>query len=485
LTNGAPALVHRQPSLSTKLFYGFGSVAFGVKDNGFAFFLLLYYNQVLGLPERLVGFAIMTALILDAFCDPIIGYVSDHFRSRWGRRHPFMYFSALPVAASYVLLWNPPEGLSQNGLLIYLVAVSILVRTMITFYEIPSSSLVAELTDDYDDRTTILSYRYFFGWWGGLAMSILAYSFFLQPDAEYATGVLNPDGYRAYGTASSIVMAIAILTSALGTHSYIPYLRQPSERPHGFVATYRELLATFSNRSFIALFCAAIFLAMAAGLMASLSIYFNTYFWELSSTEISILVMGNFISAVIAVAVAPRLSRHYGKRSGAVRTALMLLVIGPIPVVLRLLGWFPENGSPALVPILFVANLAAVALIIVFGVMMSSMVADVVEDSEMTTGRRSEGTFFAANSFVQKAVSGIGVFLSTLLLNVIGFPRDAQPGAVDPEVVRTLGIVYVPFLGVVVVIVIAFLSMYRINRAGHETNLRKLAERRAASSTAP
>jgi len=477
-----PAAVHRQPSLTTKLFYGFGSVAFGVKDNGFAFFLLLYYNQVLGLPERWVGLGIMAALMLDACLDPIIGYLSDHFRSRWGRRHPFMYFAALPVAFSYALLWNPPRGLSQHGLLAYLVVVAVGVRAMITLYEIPSSSLVAELTDDYDERTTILGYRYFFGWWGGLTMSVLAYLVFLQPDATHATGVLNPAGYRMYGIVSAVIMAIAILTSAMGTHSYIPYLRQPSERPHGFVATYRELITTLSNPSFIALFWAGLFLAMAAGLMAALSIYFNTYFWELSSTQILYIVLGNFASAAIAMMIAPHVSQRWGKRSGAVRTALALVLVGPVPVILRLLDWFPANGSRALVPLLFVANLASVTLIIVFSVMMSSMIADVVEDSEMTTGRRSEGTFFAANSFVQKAVSGIGVFLSTVLLSAIGFPRDAQPGAVDADVVRSLGMVYVPFLLVVLLIVTGFLSRYRISRAGHEENLKQLAERRAGGA---
>src|SRR5262245_12464077 len=98
----------RAPKLWTKLAYGIGSVAFGVKDNGFTIFLLLFYNQVLGLPEAWVGFAIMTALMLDAVIDPFIGYVSDHLRSRWGRRHPFMYAAALPVAVAYYVLWSPP-----------------------------------------------------------------------------------------------------------------------------------------------------------------------------------------------------------------------------------------------------------------------------------------------------------------------------------------------------------------------------------------
>jgi Na+/melibiose symporter-like transporter len=92
--------------------------------------------------------------------------------------------------------------------------------------------------------------------------------------------------------------------------------------------------------------------------------------------------------------------------------------------------------------------------------------------------------FFAVNSFVQKAVSGIGIFVSTLVLRAIDFPADAKPGAVDPEVIRSLGVVYVPLLGVLIVIVIGFLRAYRITRAGHEANLRRLAERRAEVAAA-
>ena len=74
--------------LSTKLFYGLGSVAYGVKDNGFSAFLLLFYNQVLGLPAPWVGAAIGIALVVDSVLDPVIGQISDNWRSRWGRRHP-------------------------------------------------------------------------------------------------------------------------------------------------------------------------------------------------------------------------------------------------------------------------------------------------------------------------------------------------------------------------------------------------------------
>jgi MFS family permease len=111
--------------------YGLGAVAFGVKDNGFSFFLLLYYNQVLGLPESWVGLGIMLALMADAVFDPVVGYLSDHLHSRWGRRHPFLYASAVPAAVAYWFLWNPPTGLSHESLLAYFLVVSVLVRVFV------------------------------------------------------------------------------------------------------------------------------------------------------------------------------------------------------------------------------------------------------------------------------------------------------------------------------------------------------------------
>ena len=153
----APAAAPRLGRFGVKLFYGLGSVAFGVKDNGFQVLLLLFYNQALGLDARLAGLAIMVALVFDAFVDPIIGYVSDRLRTPWGRRHPLMYAAALPVAFSYLLLFSPPAGFHQAQLFVYLLCTSILVRFFISVYEIPSSALVAELTEGYDERTSFLT----------------------------------------------------------------------------------------------------------------------------------------------------------------------------------------------------------------------------------------------------------------------------------------------------------------------------------------
>jgi Na+/melibiose symporter-like transporter len=470
----------RRVDSATKVLYGLGAVAFGVKDNGFSFFLLLYYNQVLGLPHAWVGLAIMLALMVDAVVDPVIGHLSDHLHARWGRRHPFMYASALPVAVVYWLLWNPPAQAAPTALLAFFLLVSVVVRIAISTYEIPSASLAPELTQHYDERTSLISYRYFFGWWGGLGMTVLAYAVFLQPDALHPVGVLNPEGYRRYGLVAATLMLLAMLVSAIGTHRFIPYLRKPAAKPLGLRGIFRELGETLSNRSFLALFGAGVFASMAAGLQAALQIYINTYFWELSSNQISVLVLSAFASAVMAFLVAPILSRRFGKKRAVIGVSLVGVAIGPLPILLRLLNLFPANGSATLVPALFVFNLLTIMLVILVGILSSSMSADIVEDSEISTGRRSEGVFVAANAFVQKAVSGVGIFSSTLLLSVIGFPSAAQPGAVDPLVVRRLGLVYAPALIVLYLVAIGFLATYRISRDRHLANLEKLTQKAGA-----
>lgn len=469
-------MVRSDLSTRTKILYGLGSVAYGVKDNGFQFFLLLYYNQVLGLPEAWVGVGIMLALLVDAVIDPLVGYLSDHWRSRWGRRHPFMYAAVLPVAGAYWLLWSPPAGLTQAQLFAYFVAVAILVRVLITFYEIPSASLLPELTSHYDERTSILAFRFFFGWWGGLGMAVLAYTAFLQPDATHATGVLNPAGYRHYGIAASLIMLATMLISTVGTHEHIPRLRRPPARHAlGIGGIFRHLVETLSNRSFLALFCAGVFAAIGVGLSSALTIYVNTYFWELTSAQLSVLTLPLFLSAFLAVVVAPALSVRLGKKRAAVAVSISALLVGPAPITLRLLGLFPPNDTPMLLPAVLLFNVVSVTLLITSSILTASMVADLAEDSEVTTGRRSEGVFVAANMFVQKAVSGIGIFASSLLLGAVGFPRDARPGGVDPAVIWRLGFLYVTLLVTVYTIAIAFLSTYRISRESHARNLERLA----------
>ena len=195
----------------------------------------------------------------------------------------------------------------------------------------------------------------------------------------------------------------------------------------------------------------------------------------MSSDEIAILTLGPFISSTIALVVAPIMSKRMGKRQAALLVYGLAIALAPMAIAGRLLGLMPLNGSPALLPTLFFFTVIEVGLIVTASILMSSMVADTVEESQLVTGRRSEGVFFAARSFIQKSVHGIGVLAATAMLTAIGFPEDAKPGAVSADIVTDLGLVYIPVLMVLYVISLAFVAGYRISRAAHEANLEKLA----------
>ncbi len=263
----------RRLSFSTRFFYGFGSVAFGVKDNGFSYFLAFFYAQVVGVPAQTVGLAIMLALVIDAFIDPIVGQLSDNTRSRWGRRHPWMYGAAIPVAVSYLLLWHPPKGWETQSLVAYLVCTAIFIRSFISCYEIPSAALAAELTTEYDERTRLLSYRYLFGWIGGLAMYGLALAVFLKPTAQYPVGQLNPEGYANYGMFAGGLMLFAILVTAVGTHRQIPFLRDPPQQRVTLGRLAREMFGTLANRNFLMILASSFFLYAGIGLGFSINLY--------------------------------------------------------------------------------------------------------------------------------------------------------------------------------------------------------------------
>jgi len=462
-------------SLSTKFFYGFGSIAFGVKDQGFSYFLLFFYNQVLGAPSEMIGGAIAIALFFDAFADPIVGQISDNLRSRWGRRHPFMYASAVPVAAAYFLLWNPPH-LSPRTLFFYLVGIIIVVRTFISMYEIPSSALVAELTPDYDQRTSFLGYRYLFGWLGGLAMTLLAFGVFFTATKRYPVGQLNPEGYVKYSIAACALMVFAILVTSVGTHKFVPYFTVPPKRAVSLLRIFREMTQTLKNRSFIVLSVSALFSAIAAGTLTALNNYFNTFFWGLSAQQILLLNILVIAAPVIALFITPAFSSRVGKKPAAMTLWIISTIFYWFPMAARLAGAFPRNGDPWLVPLLAILQTTGTMFSIACSITLSSMLADVVEDSQRVTGRRSEGLFFSANSFVLKAVSGMGILVATQLLTFVHFPAHADPATLDPQIPRNLALAYFPVTFAFYALALGCLSFYRIDRAAHEENLRRLTE---------
>lgn len=472
---GAAAQARREVDLPTRWLYGFGSVAFGVKDNGFSYFLVFFYNQVMGVPAQAIALAALIALLFDACIDPLIGQLSDNLRSPWGRRHPFMYAAAAPFALAYLALWNPPHW-SGSALFVYALVTAIVIRGLSSLFEVPSSALAAEFSTGYEQRSVLLSYRFFFGWVGGLTVNLLAYAVFLAPDAKHRVGQLNPVGYAHYGMAAAAIIFCSILISAIGTHRHIPHLMPPPPRRRLTPAkVLGEMRETLSNRSFLFLLASSLTSAMAAGMAAALNIYFNTFFWEFSARQISYLTIGVYLSAVIALVAVPGLSRRFSKRMVTRAMLVCAVTVGLSPVLLRTVGLMPPNHSPQLLAIIFCTSVAQVAFGIISATAGASMIADVVEELQLKTGRRSEGLFFAASAFVQKAPSGFGIMIASTIVAVVGIAPGTDPSHVPPGVMNHFALIYAPTLVCLYGLSIVLLTGYRITRASHQETLQQLA----------
>lgn len=432
----------RRLGLQSRLSFGIGSIAYGVKDNGFATFLLLFYNQVVGLPANTVGIAIMCALVVEAFVDPAMGFLSDHTRSRWGRRHPWMYASAIPVAVGWLLLWNPPHW-SETATLVYVFGSALMVRIALSAFEIPSSALGPELSSDYDERTRLFSYRYLFGWGGGLAMLSLAYAVFLVPDATHPVGLQNPDGYSRMALWAAGVMAVSIILSSLGLHHEIAHLPKVEKSTESFGAHFAQFRTTVSNRGFLILMAAGVFAYTAQGISFALSNYMYSFVWQFHGTDYQWLSAALLAGAVGAFYLAPRLTRGGNKPRVGMILSFVSAALLVSPYALRLAGLFPEPGSATMLPLLlaiFAANTACSVGAFILG---AAMLADVVEESETRTGQRSEGVFFAGGFFVQKMVGGLGIFMAGTILAFAAFPAAAKPGLVPVATIDRLTIVFI------------------------------------------
>jgi GPH family glycoside/pentoside/hexuronide:cation symporter len=456
-----------------KLVQGFGAVAFGVKDNGFSFFLLIFYNQVLGMDAGLVSLALLIALLVDAVVDPILGNLSDRTYTRWGRRLPWLYAAPIPLAFAWVMLWSPPAGdaPSFGGL----VAIAITVRLLLSACEVPSISLVPEITADYDERTTLFRYRAMGGWIGGLGMMVLAYTVFM-PGPQ---GMLDRDGYLAFGIFGAVLMAVSVIGSALGQHSIVARLPATRPPPFTFRNAFSEITEAFSERAFLIFAVGGLAAYVHQGLTFSITNYLNLFVWQLSRDQLILYPFVLFTSVVLMfVAIGP-LHRRFGKA----RTAALAMVagtsIGVIPFALLLAGFWPQPGSTASTGLFYGFVLFANSLGIISLVSATSMIAEIVESFEERTSRRAEGSFYAGNWLVQKCATGAGIFVSGQIIAFSQLATNAAPGSVPQAVVNDLVIYYCSAIVVLAMIAAWWLARFPISRDDHEQRVNRLAERRA------
>ena len=472
---------------SVKLAFGVGQAAEGLKNTAFGIFLIFYYSQVLDMPASLAGLAVGLAVVVDAFTDPLAGSISDRWKSKHGRRHPFMYASIVPLALAFYFLFDPLVS-GDAALFVWLMVFTNLTRTAMSLYHVPHLALGAELSEDFNERTELVSYRMFFSYIGVLGAIGVGFYGFFAATPEFPRGQLDAEAYPPFALVISVLMAITIFWSAWGTRSAVANLSVRDQPPSLSISevvlnVIRDVVAAMKSVSFRWLFLGVLIVFVMVGVNGGLDVYMVTYFWELDPAASGTFLIAYPIGLLIGSFFCVPFFQRFGKKAGLIFGGLSWPFWQTLPVFLRLVGWFPENGDDMLVPLLVATKAIQGACTVQANVAFGSMVADVADEHEFHTGERQEGIFFAASSFSAKATSGLGNMIAGVALDVIAFPRgpDIQTAAdIPPETLTNLALVYGPFVAAFGFVSIWCYTHYRLTRERHAEILEELGRRRAA-----
>ena len=460
-------MANRQVSIPTKIAYGLGTGLVSVKNNLFHFFFIFYFGNVLGVDQWYIVLATTLALLLDAFSDPIMGQVSDNYRNpKWGRRHKFMLWGILPTAIALVLLFMPPDGLSETALFIWMLVFLLAVRLGLTVFGGPYYSLGAELSSDYNERTNIVSIRELFNTLFNLAVFFFGITVFLPSTEKFENGMMNPDGYGPLVITFAIIGAIGSLIAIIGTRRKIPELNQ---RAMGERTKWTDTFTQFRKASALKSFRTACLgygaLLVLYGIGSALSLYLGVYLWKLPSEQLAIIGLTPILSIVPAVILASFLSAKLDKKPAAIIFVTIYGLCGLLPYILYLNGSLPPTGSTELFQILCLYNAVGYGGLTGAIVVSNSMLADVADEMELAHGKRQEGVLFAAFTFAQKLTFAAGALFAQLALIAIKFPQQLEPSQVAKEYSDGLAYASIVFAIVFVLFAYIYFARYPLTRA--------------------
>lgn len=469
-----------------KFTWSVGSAAETMISYAFNAFNFFFYTNILGLSGTLAGLAVTVALFADAITDPLIGVWSDRFRSKWGRRHPFMFMAPIPVMGALFLIYSPPESFGDLGLFLWLTVLSVTMRSCMTLYHVPHLALGAELSADFTERSRLMAINTLFGAVGGITCAFVAYSYFFAATPEFSNGLLNRAAYPNFAIGAAITGGVIMVYSTWLTMVVVPRLSVNAldVEEFSFKGFIEDCSSAFRNFNYRMLLLGYLLLSATLGVRDTIGLHMNTYYWELLPEQIRYFILALAIAPVLGWILTAPLHSRFEKKPVLIACLIALLIFATMPVLLRMFDLFPTNDSKALLPTLIVFSVTTAVFGVILLVTAMSILADIADEQELQTGRRQEGMFYSARSFFAKASSGFGHLLAGIAIDVIAFPVGAEPGTVPEETVFNLGLIDGPIAVIPGAIAVFFYLRYNLTRKRHADIQAELAERHLSARAA-
>lgn len=393
--------------LKTKIGYGAAEFSNTLTWTMISVIFLFFLTDVVGMEPSFAGLIMMFGTIWDALIDPSVGILSDRIRSRWGRRRPFILAVAVPYGVITWLLFTD-FGLGQSASKIYFMAAIVLYFTCSTLLDVPYTSLAAEMTRDYDERTSLFGFRALFSQIGSIVGAALPW-LIIGALAELC-GSLKA-GWSAMTAGFGLMAIFPILWTWRATRGHEKYSEQTN-------INLKDILdGPLKNRTFlftIGLYAASNVALAAAG---AVMLYFMKYYMKFNETQESAAFLLLFACTIFWIPLINKLSGRFGKRGAFMILISMWAVVQAVGGLLI---------QPSMTVTFFIMVILASGGVITVTMLGWSMIPDAVEVDEFKTGRRREGMYIGIILFSRKVSAALVLWLIGVVLSGIGYTPDKE-----------------------------------------------------------
>lgn len=473
--------------------YATGEGLNSVAMNGIANFALLFYTQVMGMSPELAGLALFLATFWDAITDPVMGTVTDHAKTRFGRRHPFMLVGGVVFSLAFVALWLIPEAFrGEKALFAYLLFVNLVVKTAFTVFIVPYVALGFEMCKRYDDRARLQGVRYGFYMFVNILFGGFGWVLFF-PDGKNADGSLV-DGtrieanYHTMGVVLGVTTLVLVLYCVYATYKHADRQSIRTKAPSGdgigvFLKTFfHDLRDVYSDK--LVWYVFGFFGLAKFSMMVVSQVQMFTYveYMTFTAAQKTFVHTGGMVAFAFGSLVLGGMVKHLDKKKTGM-VAMVISSLGGLGLYAVFIGGLLEpqatiNGFPVSVLVFGVLQMMWWGGCGVLVPLAIAMIADISEIKKWKTGEVTEGRYAAGVSFFLKLANALGLFVTGYMLKYVGYVSGAPAQA--PETIHNIAVT--TFVAGPILMAMSFL-MIRFYPVTHESmsSLRRQYEQQATS----
>lgn len=467
------SVTSKKLDFKTKLAYGAGDLGPAITGNIATFYMMFFFTNVAGIPAGLAGSILMIGKIWDGINDPMVGMLTDKTQSRrWGRRLPWLLYGAIPFAFFFFLQWIVPQFTADKNINVwclfwYYVAIGIVSQAFFTVVNLPYTAMTPELTQDYDERTSLNSFRFTFSIGGSILSLILAKIIFLQIADQQ-------QHYLVLAAVCSVISILSLYWCVYGVRDRIlafeaKRMQLPKEAEIPF---FEQLKIVFSNKPFLFVIAIYLFSWLGVQITASIIPYFVINCMGMEEGDVPTVMIAVQGTALFMLFIWNYLSQKIGKK--------LVYFLGMSCWIIAAIGLF--FLQPNQVGLMYVMAVMAGVGVSTAYLIPWSMIPDVIELDELQTGQRREGIFYGFMVLLQKFGLAFGLFLVGNTLQAYGFKETVAGQSslpIQPEsALLAIRIVVGPIPTVCLIVGLVLVYFYPITREMHAEIMLKLQEKR-------